>query len=126
MVGIVLSLQRLQEPGVPAGAVVQHQVQNDGDVPLFRLGDQGIHVLHGAEHGVNGAVVRDVVAIVHLRGGAHRRHPDAVDAQFLQIVQPGEDALQISDAAAGGVLKALGVNLIKYRRLPPAPAGFVQ
>ena len=126
VVGIVPALFRLQEPGMLVGAMVQHQIQNDGNVPLLCLGDQRIHILHGAEHGVNGAVVGNIIAVVHLRGRAHRRHPDAVDAQFLQIVQPGNDSLQISHAAAGGILEALGINLIKYRRLPPAPAGLVQ
>ena len=126
MVGIVPALFGLQEPGMLAGAVVQHQIQDDGNAPLFRFGNQGVHVLHGAEDGVNGAVIGDVVAVVHLGRGAHRGHPDAVDAQLLQIVQPGDDAPQIAGTAAGGILKALGVNLIEHRRLPPAPAGFVQ
>ena len=68
---------------MPVGAVVQHQVQNDGDMAFFALGDQLLHVLHGAEDGVDGTVIGDIIAVVHLGRGEHRGQPDAVDAQLL-------------------------------------------
>ena len=80
MVGVILTFQSLPEPEMLVGGVVQHQIQNDGDAALFGFPDQLFHIGHIAEHGINGTVVGNVVAVVHLGGGADGRHPDAVNA----------------------------------------------
>ena len=86
--------------------VVDHQVHHDPDAPLMGLGQQGVKVLHGAEPGVDGPVVGDVVAVV-IHGGIHDgAQPQHIDPQVLQIVQPGADAVQVPDAVP--VRKLLG------------------
>ena len=57
--------QCLLEPGMLVGAVVDDQVHDNVHVPLFRLGQQLVEFLHGAEGGVDAIVVRNVVALVH-------------------------------------------------------------
>ena len=101
------------------GAVVEHQVHHDADAPLLTLGDQLPHVLHGAEHRVDGPVIGDIIPVVHLGRGKHGREPNEVNAQLGQVVQPLDDSPQVSGAAAGGVLKALGVNLVDDDGTPP-------
>ena len=126
VVGVVPALQRFLEPEMLIGAVVQDQVENDGNAPFFRFCDELFHILHGAEHGIDGPVVGDVIAVVHLGGGTDGRHPDAVDAQIFQIIQPGNDAPQVTDAVAVGVLEALGVDLVENSGFPPAPLAFIK
>ena len=46
-------------------------------------------------------VVRDVVAAVAERGLVDGQQPDAVDAQPLEIVQPGGEAPDVTGAVTG-------------------------
>src|SRR5690606_22967756 len=48
--------------------------------------------------------------------------PDRIDAQRLEVVQPLDDALQVTRAAALGVLEAPGRDLVDDRALPPLAA----
>ena len=125
VIGVILSLSRLYKPGMLIGAVIEHQVQNNGNVPFLRLIDQLLHILHGAKHRVHGAIIGNIISVIHLRRQTDRRQPDTVDAQLLQIVQPGNDTLQISHTVSGGILKTLRVDLVEYRVFPPAFFPFV-
>jgi NAD(P)-dependent dehydrogenase (short-subunit alcohol dehydrogenase family) len=49
-------------------------------------------------------VVTDVVAVVPQRAGVDRVQPQAADTQPGQIVQPADQALQVADPVAVGVL----------------------
>src|SRR5699024_6366638 len=64
--GVVPALAGLPEPAVLVAGVVQHQVHQDADATGSGLPDEGAHILHGAEHGVDVLVVGHVVAVVHL------------------------------------------------------------
>ena len=79
------------------GAVIGHHVDDDPDAERVRLGDQRVRVRERAEHGLDVAVVGDVVA-----GVGHRRRvpgvePDRVDAQLGQVRQVGAHAGQVAD-----------------------------
>ena len=80
MVWIVSTLQRFQKPGMLVGAVIQHQIHNDGDAPFVRFPDQGLHILHGAENGINRLIIGNIVTVVHLGRLADGGQPDSVDA----------------------------------------------
>ena len=77
------------EPGVPVRAVVRHDVDDRPDAELVGLGDQLLGLGEGAEGGVDGAVVGDVVAAVRHRRGVPRAEPDGVDAEVGEVGQPG-------------------------------------
>ena len=47
--------------------VVQHHIQHDADAAGLRLRHQGVKVGHCAVGGIDGGVVRHVVAVIHLR-----------------------------------------------------------
>ena len=119
VIGVFPALFCLPEPEVLVGGVVQHQIHDDADVPFFCLGNQAVHVGKGAEHGVNVLIVGDIVAVVVLGGLEHRGQPDGVDAQFLQIVQLGDDAGNVAQPVAVAVAEAAGVDLIDDGVLPP-------
>jgi hypothetical protein len=82
-----------------------------------------VHVGEGAVLRVDGLVVGDVVAEVHLGRRIHRRNPDGVDAEVLEIGQALGDAVQVADAIAVRVLEGAGIDLIEDGVLPPGGVG---
>ena len=119
VVGVVAALFCLLEPAVLVRGVVQHQIHDDADVVFFGFGDEVVHVGQRAEHGVNIAVVGNVVAVVILRAAVDGAEPDGVDAQALQIAKPLDDAGQVANAVAVAVLKAAGIDLVDHSVFPP-------
>lgn len=119
VVGVVSALFCLLEPAVLVRGVVQHQIHDDADVVFFGFGDEVVHVGQRAEHGVNIAVVGNVVAVVILRAAVDGAEPDGVDAQALQIAKPLDDAGQVANAVAVAVLKAAGIDLVDHSVFPP-------
>ena len=118
----VLSLRiraGLLKPLMLIGAVIDHQVHQDIHVPLLRLGDQLLHVRHGAEPGVNVVIIRDIVSLIGKGGFIDRGKPENIHSQVLQIVQLLYDSPHIPDAVAVGVVKTLRVNLIRNLVMPP-------
>ena len=107
------------EPLVLVGAVVHHQIHHDGDAPLLALGDELVHVRHGAEPGVDAVIVGDIIALIGQGGAVDGGEPHDLHPQLLQVVQLGDDAPQIADAVAVGVAEALGVDLIGGFAVPP-------
>ena len=126
VIGIIPTLQCFQKPRMLIRAMVQHQIHNNADAPLLALGNQRVHILHGAKERINGAIVGNVITVIHLRGCAHRTQPDRVNAQLLQIVQSADDAAKVADTITIGILKAFGIQLIKNCRFPPASFFLVQ
>lgn len=115
--------QRLLEPFVLVGAVVGNEVHDDPQVQRVRFADDGVGVVQGAEHGVDGPVVGDVVAGVGLRGGVEGAQPDGVDAQLLEVGQSAADALEVPHAVPVGVGEAARIDLVDHRVSPPAGPG---
>jgi hypothetical protein len=118
-VGIVFGGAGLEEPLVLVGGVVHHHVHEDADVALFGFGDEAVEVGHGAVLGVDGFVVRDVVAEIDLRRGVAGGEPDGVDAEGFEVVEVGGDAVQVADAVAVGVLITARVDLVDDGVFPP-------
>ena len=86
-VGACLAAARLLEPAVFIGSVVDHQIHNDPDAPRPALGQQLLHLVHGAVFRGNIVVIRNVVAVVRIGGTVNRAEPEHIDAQFFQIPQ---------------------------------------
>ena len=118
-VGIFARGAGLHEPAVLVRGVVHHEVHDELYVPAVHLAQQLVEVLHRAELGHYLLVVADVVAHVRVRRIVHRAEPHGADAEALEIVEPRDDAPQVAYAVAVGVLKAPGIDLIKYALLPP-------
>ena len=109
----------LLKPLVLIRTVIDYKVHQDGHPALFCLRDQLFHVLHGPEARIDRIIVRDIISLVGQRRLIDRGDPHDVHSQLLQIVQPADDPLQIADAVAIAVHKALGVDLISYFVMPP-------
>ncbi len=107
------------EPFVLIGAVVGDEVDDDPQVQPVRLADDGLGVVQGAEHRVDGPVVGDVVPGVGLRRGVEGAEPDGVHAQVAQVRQPAADACQVPHAVAVAVGEAARIDLVDHRVAPP-------
>ncbi|MNG21468.1 hypothetical protein D3C84_1058330 [compost metagenome] len=66
------------EPGVLGGGVVNHYVHHDADAALVGRRQQRLEIGHGAVGGIDGQVVGDVVAVVHLGGDVDRGQPEGI------------------------------------------------
>ena len=109
----VARVLRGDEPGMPVAGVVDHQVHDHLDAALVRLGQQVLEVGHAAVLRVDAVVIGDVVAVVAGRG-VDRHQPDAADAERLQVVELGGDAVEVADAVAVGVVPAAHEDLVPH------------
>jgi hypothetical protein len=76
--------------------VVHDEVGDDPYAAGVRLADELAEVLDGAELGQHGGVVGDVVAAVAQGAGIEGRQPEAVDAEPLEVVELGDDPLEVT------------------------------
>ena len=109
----------LLEPGVLVGGVVDHELGDHLEAPRVGAREKGAEVGERAELGVDGAVVGDVVPVVAEGRRVHGQQPDAVDAEVLQVVQPGHEAREVPHAVPVGVGVGLDVQLVEDRVLVP-------
>ena len=117
--GLVARGPRLGEPRVPVRRVVRDPVDDDADPAPVARGDERVEVRERAEHRVDVAVVRDVVAEVGHGGGEERRQPDRLDRHRLEVVEVGRDPREVADAVPVGVREAARVDLVDGAALPP-------
>ena len=92
---------RRLEPRMLVAGVVHDQVGDDPDAPLVRLVDERDEIADVPVLAEHGHEVGDVVAAVAKRRGVNGQQPDAVDAEPLQVVQPGRQPAQVAGAVAG-------------------------
>ena len=78
--------------------MIQHQVHDDPDILFFCFCDQLLHIIQGAEHGVDILIIRNIIPVVILRRPVDRREPDRIDSQIRQIVQTADNPPDITDA----------------------------
>ena len=104
----------LAEPGVGDRGVAGNEVEQHLQAPRMGGAQQVPHVGEGAEVGVDGHVVRDVVAPVGQRRCVDRRQPERIDAQLGEVVEPGRDAGDVADAVPVGILERAHVDLIDH------------
>jgi hypothetical protein len=64
-------------------------------------------------------VVAHVVAPVHEGRRERGVHPDRIDTEPLQVVQPRDDPPQIADPVAVGVAEAARVDLVEEGVVEP-------
>ena len=99
--------------------VVHHHVHHHADVALACLGHEAIEISERAVLWIDVLVVGNVVAEIHVRRLIHRRKPDCIHAQLLEVVEPRSNPVQVADPVAIRVLKAARVYLVDHGILPP-------
>ena len=118
-VGAVGVFPGLLEPRVLVAGVVHDEVDDDAHAALVGGVDEFDEVGEVAEFGEDGGVVGDVVAAVAQGGFEEGRQPDAVDAEPLQIVEFGGQALEVADAVAVAVLEGTDEDLVEDGAFEP-------
>ncbi|CAM5693532.1 hypothetical protein SGLAM104S_08783 [Streptomyces glaucescens] len=118
-VGAVGVLAGLLEPRVLVAGVVHDEVDDDPHAPLVGGVDELHEVGEVAELRQHRRVVGDVVPAVPERRLEERRQPQAVDAEPLQIVELGGQALEVADAVAVAVLEGTDEDLVEDGTLEP-------
>jgi hypothetical protein len=113
----------LLEPGVLVGGVVEDEVGDDAQAALVSFSDEGFEVFDRAVGGVDVEVVGDVVTVVFEGGRVHGHDPEAVHAQFLEIVQFTGQAGEVAVPVAVAVAKGADVDLIEDGVFVPEGVG---
>ena len=103
--------------------MVQHQVEDDPDPAIMRLGQEPAEIGQRAVLGRDIAVVADVVAAIPVGRGEVRRQPDRVDAEINKIVELAGDPSEVTDAIAVTVGERARVDLVEDSSLPPFQVG---
>ncbi len=111
------------EPGVLVGGVVDDQLDHDLHVALVGGVEELLEVVERAVGGVDVDVVGDVVAVVAQGRGEEGQEPEAGDAEVLEVVEAGDQAGEVADAVAVGVLEGADVQLIDDRVFVPERVG---
>ena len=119
--GVVFRRPRLDEPGMLFAGVVHHQVGDDPDTAPVGVVEKGHQVVEGAQIGVDGEEVADVVATVAHGRRVVGQEPQAVDPQPLEIVELGPQAGDIADPVVVGVEETPGEDLVEDG--PSVPVG---
>ena len=109
---LALTGERTLEPLVLGRNMVEDHVEHDAHTVLGEGGNHLFDVFHGAQVGVDGVVVGDVVAVVVLRGGEERVEPHHVHTQGGNVGHLLDDAAQIAVGATGRGVEGLGVHLV--------------
>ena len=121
--GVVPRRARLDEPRVLVAGVVHHQVGDDPDAAAVGVLQEGHQVADAPVVGVDVEEVADVVAAVADGRRVEGQHPDAVDAQPLDVVELLAQAAQVAGAVVVGVVEAADEHLVEDGVLEPARRG---
>ena len=99
--------------------MVDNEVHDDAHAQVVGARDESIKRLEIAEQWIDVAVVRDVVAVIRLRGAVDRRYPHDVDPEPGQIVEAADNPLNVSESIPVRILERTGIDLVQHGVLPP-------
>ncbi len=110
---VLVAGARRRSPGVLAGHVVEHQVDDETDPPSTQPGRQVTQVLDGAQVGADRPVVLHGVAtvVVALTGLEQRHQVQVGDPEVLEVVEALLDPGQVAGEAVGvaGIAEPVGL-----------------
>src|SRR5262244_1563172 len=106
------------------GRMIDDELGEYSQLPPLGLLHEATEIGHGAEIGIDGAVVRNVVAVVTAGRRIERQQPKRCDAEILQIVKLFGQSCKIADAVVVAISKCLDVKLIDDRILEPKLVAF--
>src|SRR5208282_2313641 len=113
-VGIAIGLlfARGDEPWIVNRGVGDDVIEQDLEAAFVRLGKQSAGVVVAAVTRRDLVVIADVVTGVVERRIEKRVDPDGVHAEAFDVIQLLDEARQVADAVAVGIVKRLRINLI--------------
>src|ERR1700737_428133 len=99
--------------------MIDHELGDHPQLAALGFLHEAPELMHGAEIGIDAAVVRDVVAVVTPWRGIKRQQPQSRDPELMQIIELLCESDEISDAVAVAVRERLDVQLIHDGVLEP-------
>jgi len=114
----------LLEPGMLIRGVVGNVIQDDTNASFLCFADQTIEVGERPVEGIDGGVIRNVVAKIHQGRGIDGADPDGVNAQVAKVIEARNNPIDVAYAIAVRILEAARINLIEDRVLPPMARWF--
>jgi hypothetical protein len=106
------------------GRVIDDELGEHSQLAALGLLHEASEIPHRAEIGIDGAVVRNIVAVVAARRGIERQQPKRGDAEILKVIEFFGQACEIADAVVVAVGKRLNMKLINNRVLEPQVVAF--
>ena len=106
------------------GRVIDDELGEHSQLSPLGLLHEATEIRHRAEIGIDGAVVRNIIAVVTARRGIERQQPKRGDAEILQVVEFFGQSREIADAVVVAVGKRLDMKLINDRILEPKLVAF--
>ena len=103
---------RFLKPRMLVGGVIHHHLDDHPQTAIVRAVQECLEILESAVAGMNGVIIRDVIAIIAKRRGIKGQQPDGVDAQLLQIIEALRQARKVADAVAVAVIERAHVQLV--------------
>ena len=119
VLGIISAGLGFDEPGMFIGSVVQNHIHQDLQPPGVGLPEQNLHIFQVTEERIDVLIIGNIVTIVILGRLKHRRQPDGIHAQALDVIQLLGNAPDIAQAVTVGVTETAGIDLINNGLLPP-------
>ncbi|PLU74671.1 hypothetical protein BMJ19_36725 [Sinorhizobium medicae] len=83
-----------------------------------------VEIVERAEHRIDVAIIRNVIAHVRLGRGEERREPDGIDTERGDMRKPPGNAAKVTHSVAVGVLERSRIDLIDDRSAPPVVIRF--
>lgn len=91
------------KPRVFFGTMVHHQIGHHAKATRMSRIQERLEILQRTEIGMDAAIIGHVIPVILQGRGVHRLHPDAIDAQRLDMIQFGDGSPKIAVAVAIGI-----------------------
>jgi hypothetical protein len=111
-IGAGLAAPRTLKPRMLVGGVIDHQFRDHAQVSALGFLHEAPKILHGAEVGIDLAVIGDVVAVVAAGRRIERQQPQSGDAQLLQVIKPLGQPGKVANTVIVAVGERFDVKLI--------------
>ena len=85
--------------------MIENHIEHQADAAFCRFGAQLFEIFHCSVARIEISVIRNIIAVVALRGDDHRIKPDIVDSKISEVVQTGNDTLNIPPSVGIGILE---------------------
>src|SRR2546423_6918758 len=85
------------------GSMIDDEIDDDPDAALLAAMGEFDKIAERAVARIDAVIVRNVVAVVPAGRWLKRHQPDRGDAEPVQIIQPAQQPLEITDAVAVGI-----------------------
>ena len=99
--------------------VIDDEVDDDADAALPAAMGELDEIAERAVARVDAVIVGNIVAVVLAGRGLERHQPDRGDAKAMQIIQPAQQSLEITNAIAIGIHIGADRQAIEYAVLVP-------